>query len=46
MQKTSNYARRLCDLPVTEEMVQQMREVFAENPLMQAALMDPTVAQK
>ena len=46
MQKTSNYARRLCDLPVTEEMVQQMRDVFVENPLMQAALMDPTVAQK
>ena len=46
MQKTSNYARRLCDLPVTEDMVQDMRNVFVENPLMQAALMDPTVAQK
>ena len=44
MQKTSNFARRLCNLPVTEGMVQEMRQVFVDNPLMQAALMDPTVS--
>lgn len=44
MQKTSKYARILCDLPVTEEQVQRMREDFAGNPLMQAALMDPSVS--
>ena len=46
MQKTSNFARRLCNLPVTEGMVQEMRQVFVDNPLMQAALMDPTVSQQ
>ena len=46
MQKTSSFAHRLCNLPVTEEMVQDMRQIFVDNPLMQAMLMDPTVAQK
>ncbi len=44
VQKTSKYARILCDLPVTEEQVRRMREDFAGNPLMQAALMDPSVS--
>ena len=46
MVKTNNLARRLCDLPVTEAMVADMREQFAENPLLHAALMDPTVDRK